>query len=101
VGVLTGVVLAALDQHTAANVVWGLVTAGLLLPLTWSVIRSLLHRDLGVDAIALVAMAGALALPRRRVLLGLGGKDLEQRRRLPGDVGEAYAIDVVWIQARD
>ncbi len=62
VGVLTGVVLAALDQHTAANVVWGLVTAGLLLPLTWSVIRSLLHRDLGVDAIALVAMAGALAL---------------------------------------
>ena len=61
-GVIAGLVLAAVDQHTAANVVWAVVTAGLLLPLTWSVIRSLLRRDVGVDAIALVAMAGALAL---------------------------------------
>ncbi|HUZ83197.1 MAG TPA: heavy metal translocating P-type ATPase, partial [Gaiellales bacterium] len=34
----------------------------LLVPLTWSVARSLIHRDIGVDVIALLAMAGALAL---------------------------------------
>ena len=34
----------------------------LLVPLTWSVVRSLLRRDVGVDAIALISMAGALAL---------------------------------------
>jgi heavy metal translocating P-type ATPase len=34
----------------------------LLVPLTWSVLRSLLRGDVGVDAIALVSMAGALAL---------------------------------------
>ena len=34
----------------------------LLVPLSWSVLRSLLRRDVGVDAIALVSMAGALAL---------------------------------------
>ena len=61
-GVVAGLGLAAADQHVAANAVWGVVTGALLVPLTWSVIRSLLHRDVGVDAIALVAMAGALAL---------------------------------------
>src|SRR5690349_1101933 len=34
----------------------------LLIPLTWSVLRSLLRGDVGVDAIALFSMAGALAL---------------------------------------
>ena len=33
-----------------------------LIPLTWSVLRTLMHGDVGVDAIALVAMVGALAL---------------------------------------
>ncbi|MDP4620954.1 MAG: heavy metal translocating P-type ATPase, partial [Thermoleophilia bacterium] len=61
-GVVAGLVLAAVGLRDAANVVWGLVTGALLLPLTWSVIRTLIRRDLGVDAIALVAMAGALAL---------------------------------------
>ena len=61
-GVVTGLALAASDAHTAANAVWAVVTGALLIPLTWSVIRSLLRRDVGVDAIALVAMAGALAL---------------------------------------
>lgn len=61
-GVVAGLVLAAVGQGTAANVVWGVVTGALLVPLTWSVIRTLLRRDVGVDAIALVAMAGALAL---------------------------------------
>lgn len=61
-GVMAGLVLAASGQGTAANVVWAVVTGSLLIPLTWSVIRTLLGRDVGVDAIALVAMAGALAL---------------------------------------
>ncbi len=41
---------------------WAATTAMLLLPLTWSVLRSLLRGDVGVDAIALISMAGALAL---------------------------------------
>ena len=61
-GVAAGLALAAAGQDTAANVVWAVVTGALLVPLTWSVIRTLLRRDVGVDAIALVAMAGALAL---------------------------------------
>src|SRR5690349_6862778 len=45
-----------------AAVVWAAITALLLVPLTWSVARSLMHRDVGVDAIALLSMAGALAV---------------------------------------
>ncbi|HVU77973.1 MAG TPA: heavy metal translocating P-type ATPase [Gaiellaceae bacterium] len=60
--VLTGLFLAALDQHRAADLVWAATTAMLLVPLTWSVVRSLVRGDVGVDAIALVSMAGALGL---------------------------------------
>ena len=42
--------------------VWALTIVLALIPLTWSVIGTLLRGDVGVDAIALVAMAGALAL---------------------------------------
>ena len=62
VGVLGGLALAALDHHRPADWLWAATTAMLLVPLTWSVFRSLLRRDVGVDAIALVSMAGALAL---------------------------------------
>jgi heavy metal translocating P-type ATPase len=60
--VLGGVALAALDLHRPADWLWAATTAMLLVPLTWSVLRSLLRGDVGVDAIALVSMAGALAL---------------------------------------
>jgi heavy metal translocating P-type ATPase len=60
--VLGGVALAALDHHRPADWLWAATTAMLLVPLTWSVLRSLLRGDVGVDAIALVSMAGALAL---------------------------------------
>ena len=60
--VLCGLVLAAFDHHRPAAWLWAATTAMLLVPLTWSVLRSLLRRDVGVDAIALVSMAGALAL---------------------------------------
>ena len=85
-GVVAGLGLAAADQHVAANAVWGVVTGALLVPLTWSVIRSLLHRDVGVDAIALVAMAGALARwlePTAREAMG---------RRAAAEVRERFEL---------
>ena len=57
-----GGLLHALGEPTAGDAVWAASTALMLVPLTWSVARSLAHRDVGVDAIALVAMATALAL---------------------------------------
>ena len=62
VAVVVGLVLAAAGRHTLADALWAATTAMLLLPLTSSVLRSLLRRDVGVDAIALFSMAGALAL---------------------------------------
>jgi hypothetical protein len=44
------------------DLVLAIGTGGVLVPLTWSVVVSLAHRDVGVDAIALVAIGGALAL---------------------------------------
>ncbi len=61
-GVLTGFLLLALGERSAADAAWAATTALLLGPLALSVLRALLRRDVGVDAIALVAMAGALAL---------------------------------------
>jgi heavy metal translocating P-type ATPase len=60
--ILTGLVLAAADRHAAATAVWTAVVVLLLVPLLWSVLATLAHGRFGVDAIALVAMAGALAL---------------------------------------
>jgi cation transport ATPase len=57
-----GALLHALDRPSAGDAVWAAATAGMLAPLGWSVVRTLLRGDVGVDAIALVAMAGALAL---------------------------------------
>ena len=44
------------------DLVWAAAIVLTLVPLTWSVGRSLARGDVGVDAIALVAMVGALAL---------------------------------------
>ena len=60
-GVLVGGVLSLLWDAGAADAVWAASTALMLVPLTWSVARTLWRRDVGVDAIALVAMASALA----------------------------------------
>jgi heavy metal translocating P-type ATPase len=62
IGVASGLCLAAADLHREADWVWTATTAMSLVPLTWSVLRSLRRGDVGVDAIALVSMAGALAL---------------------------------------
>jgi heavy metal translocating P-type ATPase len=57
-----GALLHLLDRPGAGDAIWAAATAGMLIPLTWSVLRSLARGDVGVDAIALVAMAGSLAL---------------------------------------
>jgi heavy metal translocating P-type ATPase len=61
-GILAGGVLALLVSSAAADAVWAATVAFMLVPLTWSVARSLWRGDIGVDVIALLAMAGALAL---------------------------------------
>ncbi len=61
-GVLAGGILKLLSLDNEADAVWAASAAIMLVPLTWSVVRSLVRRDVGVDAIALVAIAGALAL---------------------------------------
>jgi heavy metal translocating P-type ATPase len=49
------------SKPRAGDAVWAAGIAITLVPLSWSVLRSLLRRDVGVDAIALVAMVAALA----------------------------------------
>jgi heavy metal translocating P-type ATPase len=51
-----------LDAPRAGDAVWAAAVAVALIPLTASVASSLRRGDVGVDAIALLAMAGALAL---------------------------------------
>jgi heavy metal translocating P-type ATPase len=72
-----------LDRAAAGDTVWAAFTAAILLPLCWSVARTLWHRDVGVDAIALVAIASALALGQYLVgaviaLMLAGGNALEE-----------------------
>jgi heavy metal translocating P-type ATPase len=60
--ILAGGALWLLDQPGWADTVWGLGAAVVLVPLTVDTARSLVKGDVGVDAIALVAIAGALIL---------------------------------------
>jgi heavy metal translocating P-type ATPase len=60
--ILAGGVLALAGIEPAARWVWATGIAVALLPLSISVARSMRRGDLGVDVIALLAMAGALAL---------------------------------------
>ncbi|MGL6278802.1 MAG: HAD-IC family P-type ATPase, partial [Gaiella sp.] len=57
-----GGLLAIAGAERPADVVWALATAAVLVPLVVDVARSLLRGDVGVDAIALVAIVGALLL---------------------------------------
>ncbi len=59
--VIAGLVLAVAGAGVAANVLWGACVAIVLIPLTWGVARTLLGGNVGVDAIALLAMAASLA----------------------------------------
>ena len=82
-GVVGGGILWGVGEGQAADALWAATDAVMLVPLTWSVLRTLLARDVGVDAIALFSMAGALAL--REYLAGAvvalmlaGGNALEE-----------------------
>src|SRR6188474_173930 len=84
VGVVVGIVLHVLGVDAPAHLAWAATTALLLVPLTISVARSLLRRDVGVDAIALVSMTGALVLGEYLAgavvaLMLAGGNALEER----------------------
>ena len=59
-GVLAGAGAWTLSP-TAARGLWALVTVGALIPLTIAVAVKLSRREMGVDIIALLAMAGSLA----------------------------------------
>ena len=61
VAVVAGLVLAATGGGVAADALWGACVAIVLIPLTWGVVRTLAGGNLGVDAIALLAMAASLA----------------------------------------
>ena len=81
-GVALGEILHLVGHGDVGDALWGVVTAALLVPLGWSTLRSLLRRDVGVDAVALVSMTGALAFREYLVgaLIGLmmsGGAALE------------------------
>ena len=78
-----GALLHLLGQPSAGSAVWAAATAAILLPLVVSVVRSLLRGDVGVDAIALVAIVSALALGQYLAgavvaLMLAGGNALEE-----------------------
>jgi heavy metal translocating P-type ATPase len=69
--------------HRPADLAWALAVLVALVPLTVSVARDLLHRETGVDLIALLAMAGSLILGQylAGAVIGLmlsGGQSLER-----------------------
>jgi hypothetical protein len=122
---IAGGILELVGAHAPASAVWAAATLALLVPLTISVGRSLLRRDVGVDAIALLAMAGALALGEYLAgaviaLMLAGGNALElvaQRRarreltllvdrapkaanRITGDSVERIDVDLVQVGDR-
>lgn len=62
VGIVVGAGLYLADRPDAANVAWAITTAIGIIPLAKDVTLGLIHREPGVDLIALLAMAGSLAL---------------------------------------
>jgi cation transport ATPase len=78
-----GVALHLVGAPAAGADVWAAGTAIVLVPLVWSVVRLLAGVDVGVDAIALIAIATALALGQFLVavvvaLMLAGGNALEE-----------------------
>jgi heavy metal translocating P-type ATPase len=81
--VVIGVTLWLAGAHSAADVTWAAAVTLALIPLGVSVTRDLLHRETGVDLIALLAMAGSLVLGQylAGAVVGLmlsGGQALER-----------------------
>ena len=60
--IASGGALHLLDRPTAGDLVWGGATVVVLVPLAIGLARTVARGRIGVDAIALLAMAGAVAL---------------------------------------
>jgi heavy metal translocating P-type ATPase len=80
--ILAGAALHLAGEPAAGDAVWAGLTAVMLVPLTWSVVRDLARGRFGVDVIALISMAGALALGEQLAgaivaLMLAGGNALE------------------------
>ncbi len=60
--IASGGALHLLDRPTAGDLVWGGATVVVLVPLATGLARTVARGRIGVDAIALLAMAGAVAL---------------------------------------
>ncbi|HXE46323.1 MAG TPA: heavy metal translocating P-type ATPase [Conexibacter sp.] len=70
-------------RPAAGDAVWAALTAAMLVPLSWSVVRDLARGRFGVDVVALISMAGALALGEQLAgaivaLMLAGGNALEE-----------------------
>ena len=81
--VVTGAALWLAGAHEVADIAWAAAVVLALIPLGISVGRDLLHRETGVDLIALLAMAGSLVLGQylAGAVVGLmlsGGQALER-----------------------
>ncbi len=62
VGIAAGGIAWGAGSRDTAHVIWAVTTAIGLVPLAWETVTGLIHREAGVDLIALLAMAGSLAL---------------------------------------
>src|SRR6266508_2217900 len=76
-GLSIGGVLWAAGEYGAANVAWAATTIVGILPLAYSVAIDLLHRETGVDVIALLAMAGEVLAGAVIALMLSSGRSLE------------------------
>lgn len=94
-GIVAGLGLRLAGHAGTAQAVWAGITLAALIPLAFTVVRNLIKRSLGVDIVALLAMAGALLLQEYLAgaviaLMLSGGQALEEfaegraRRELRG-----------------
>ena len=62
IGIVAGAVAAAAGNDTLRDVAWVATILVALVPVTWNIVRDLIAGHAGVDVVAILAMAGALAL---------------------------------------
>ena len=105
--IVAGGVLNRAGYGDAGAAVWALSAAAVLVPLTWSVIVTLVRRRLGVDVIALMAIAAALVLGEYLAaaivaLMLSGGMALEEAagRRARRELSALLARAPVFAQRR-
>jgi heavy metal translocating P-type ATPase len=99
VGLVTGAVLRWAGLPGSGDVAWALVTVVVAVPAGWWVLDGLLHRRFGSDVIALLALAGTLAVgePLAGAVIAVmitGGRLLEERagRRARRDLGALLSM---------